>query len=54
MPEDKKKLKARIERYTEKLRENGLVAVRVWVPKDQAEKLKQYAAKLRGRPSPTH
>ena len=49
MAEDKKKLAARIARYTAKLKRQGMASVRVWVPVDKAAALKKYAAKMRAK-----
>jgi hypothetical protein len=46
----------RDERYTEKMKKAGFSKVCVWVPAEQAERVKQYAARLRQqekRSSPT-
>lgn len=49
MPKSPDKLTARIARYHARLKKAGMVAVRVWVPKDKADALKRFAARLRGR-----
>lgn len=48
MPKSPDKLTARIARYHARLKKAGMVAVRVWVPKDKADALKRFAARLRG------
>jgi hypothetical protein len=35
------------QRYAEKMRKAGMSEVRVWVPKEEADRLKAYARKLR-------
>lgn len=42
-----KTIAARMERYQEAQQKRGMTQIKIWVPSDKAEKIKQIAAQLR-------